>query len=189
MNPTVEEIVLVDEQNTVLGTLPKSEVHTSHTPLHRGFSVFLFDQAGNVLLQQRSAYKQTWPLIWSGSCCGHPMLDESLEHAIRRRTLFELGISEITSLQEILPHFRYQCVRNGIMENEICPVWVGTISSALSPNPQEVAATLWKSWEDFSRTISQHPGTYSEWCELEVAALNKELPFNEYRKTLNSTQN
>jgi isopentenyl-diphosphate delta-isomerase len=40
----MEHVVLVDPQNAVLGTLPKAHVHTLETPLHRGFSVFIFNQ-------------------------------------------------------------------------------------------------------------------------------------------------
>jgi isopentenyl-diphosphate delta-isomerase len=67
-----ELVVLVDENNTVLGTMPKSEVHGAETPLHRAFSIFLFNAEKKLLLQQRSHVKKTWPLAWSNSCCGHP---------------------------------------------------------------------------------------------------------------------
>jgi len=69
----VEKVVLVDEENNVLGTTDKSTVHTANTPLHRGFSAFIFNSKQEILLQQRSKYKKTWPLVWSNSCCGHPM--------------------------------------------------------------------------------------------------------------------
>jgi isopentenyl-diphosphate delta-isomerase len=62
---SIEHVVLVDESNAVLGTMPKAEVHGATTPLHRGFSLFLFNRERKLLLQQRSAKKKTWPLVWS----------------------------------------------------------------------------------------------------------------------------
>ncbi len=55
----IEHVVLVDESNTILGTTPKAEVHTMETPLHRGFSAFLFNEHDELLLQQRSSKKKT----------------------------------------------------------------------------------------------------------------------------------
>ena len=92
MHTEEEHVVLVDENNVVLGTTPKATVHTDNTPLHRGFSVFLFNDKNELLLQQRSHLKKTWPLAWSNSCCGHPALNESNEDAVKRRVQFELGI-------------------------------------------------------------------------------------------------
>ncbi len=100
---TTEEVVLVDENNTVLGMAPKSSVHGETTPLHRGFSLFLFDRAGRLLLQQRSHSKITWPLVWSNSVCGHPALDESNVDAARRRLAYELGMNA-THIEEVLPY-------------------------------------------------------------------------------------
>jgi isopentenyl-diphosphate delta-isomerase len=171
MNNHLESVVLVDERNAVLGTALKSEVHTAHTPLHRGFSVFLFDDADNVLLQQRSRHKFTWPLVWAGSCCGHPAPGESVESAIRRRAAYELGIVAMETLQEILPDFRYECVRDGIRENEICPVWAGRIRQTPQPNAAEVEAVQWLPWRELVSQIQDKPGTYAEWCELEVMEL------------------
>ena len=110
-----EQVVLVDDDNAVIGTMPKALVHTASTPLHRGFSVFLFDEGGRLLLQQRSRSKKTWPLAWSNSCCGHPGLDEPDEDAARRRVRFELG-AEAMDVRLFLP-YRYQCVKDGVMEN------------------------------------------------------------------------
>ena len=62
-----EEVVLVDENNNPVGAMPKSAVHGKDTPLHRGFSVFLFNKKGELLLQQRALSKITWPGIWSNS--------------------------------------------------------------------------------------------------------------------------
>ena len=119
-----EYVVLVDKYNNLLRVAPKLESHHHNTPLHRGFSLFLFNERGELLLQQRSSRKKTWPLVWSNSCCGHPMLDESSLEAAKRRLDYELGISD-ADIFEIVPDFRYKVELNGIVENEICPILVG----------------------------------------------------------------
>ena len=164
-----EEVVLVDESNNVLGTMLKSEVHGAKTPLHRGFSLFLFNRTGHILLQQRSGSKKTWPLVWSNSVCGHPALDESNVDAAKRRLLFELGMCA-SAIEEVAP-YRYSFVRDGVMENEICPILVGFTDEEPKLNREEVEATRWVKWQDFLEDIKTKPGTYSEWCEEEAALL------------------
>lgn len=169
----MEEVVLVDQHNTVLGTHPKATVHTLETPLHRGFSVFIFNQKGELLLQQRSFDKLTWPGFWSNSCCGHPALGESVENAIHRRVGIELGM-QVYGLQETLPDFQYRCEYGGVVENEICPVWLARTDGAPKPDPTEVASTRWSSWNGFKQILSlDEDGLYSPWCKLETAMLDE----------------
>ena len=170
MNPaSIEEVVLVDESNRVLGTMPKSLVHGTTTPLHRGFSLFLFDHTGRLLLQQRSNKKKTWPLVWSNSVCGHPALNESNVDAAKRRLAYELGMSA-THIEEISP-YRYTFVRDGVMENEICPILAGFTNDEPRPNTEEVGAVCWVAWSDFLAEINTTSGMYSEWCEEEARIL------------------
>ena len=164
-----EEVVLVDEDNRVLGTTPKQTVHGATTPLHRGFSLFLFDRTGRLLLQQRSRTKKTWPLIWSNSVCGHPMLNESNTDAAKRRLFYELGM-HATHIEEVFM-YRYTCVLGGVMENEICPILVGFTDDKPRPNPDEVETTRWLTWSKFLREIEVRPGFYSKWCEDETRIL------------------
>ncbi len=95
-----EYVVLVDEADREIGVEKKSKVHSSLTPLHRAFSIFLFKHTKELLLQQRAKTKKAWPMVWSNSCCGHPMPGESYEKAIIRRTRFELGI-DLSSAMKI----------------------------------------------------------------------------------------
>lgn len=164
-----EEVVLVDEKNRVLGTMPKAEAHHAKTPLHRGFSLFLFNEQGELLLQQRSHEKKTWPGIWSNSCCGHPALNESNTDAAKRRLAFELGMGA-AAVEEAAP-YRYQFEHLGIRENEICPILIGRTTGEPRPNPAEVAATRWMNWEEFLTDTKKHPDAYAPWCVEEAAIL------------------
>ncbi|MDP2637912.1 MAG: isopentenyl-diphosphate Delta-isomerase [Candidatus Levybacteria bacterium] len=177
----MEEIVLVDKNNNVLGTAPKLETHNKNTPLHRAFSLFLFNLKGELLLQQRSSKKKTWPLAWSNSVCGHPMLNEKNEDAVRRRLRFELGI-DLEKIYEILPNFSYKAEMKGIVENELCPVFVGFADQKPIINKDEVENIRWIKWEKFLKEVNQRPGIYSVWCEQETKLLTKNERFLEIYK-------
>ncbi|OGH17899.1 MAG: isopentenyl-diphosphate delta-isomerase [Candidatus Levybacteria bacterium RIFCSPHIGHO2_02_FULL_37_10] len=176
MEKIEEYVVLVDKNNNVLGTAPKLESHNKDTPLHRAFSLFLFSSKGEILLQQRSKNKKTWPLIWSNSCCGHPKLNETNTNAVKRRVKFELGI-ELNEVHEILPDFSYKAEMDGIVENEICPVFIGFTDNKPVINKEEIENIKWVEWNDFLNTIKQKPGTYSVWCKQEAKLLAKNKEF------------
>lgn len=167
-----EHVVLVDENNRVLGTMPKDAVHGAMTPLHRAFSVFVFRTGDRkFLLQQRSGRKRTWPLVWSNSCCGHPMLGESNVEAARRRLQTELGLRP-TLLEEVAP-YRYCFTRNGVMENEICPILVGLVDAEPVINPDEVEQVRWMDWPAFLDEIEHNTAGFSEWCVEETRILQR----------------
>ncbi len=172
---SIEEVVLVDEENNILGTMPKALVHGASTPLHRGFSLFLFNRKGELLLQQRSHTKKTWPLAWSNSVCGHPGLHESNVDAAKRRLSHELRMEAIT-IEEVAP-YRYTFVRTGVMENEICPILVGMTEEEPKPNLEEVEAVRWVAWGVFLEEVNAERNAFSEWCEEEARILsgNKRL--------------
>lgn len=165
-----ELVVLVDDLDRVIGTALKRDIHHSETPLHRGFSVFLFNYQGELLLQQRAFTKQTWPGVWSNSCCGHPMPDETFEQAAVRRVEFELGLKDI-ELVPALPDFRYRAEKDGIVENEICPVFIGFTDQLPERNRVEVEATKWVVWEEFVASLDDPETDISPWAVDEVREL------------------
>jgi isopentenyl-diphosphate delta-isomerase len=178
-----EHVVLVDEQNTRLGLEDKYKVHTGDTPLHRGFSLFIFNPNGELLLQQRSDKKITWPGVWSNSVCGHPADNETPQEAAKRRAKFELGIDiELNNINLILKDYRYRYEHKGVVENEICPVMVAIGDYEPIPNPDEVKSTRWVKWEDFLSEL-QKPNEYSDWCQEESQLLQKSA---EFRSLLNN---
>jgi isopentenyl-diphosphate delta-isomerase len=180
--PEYEHVVLVNEDNQVIGTAPKSEVHTMHTPLHRAFSLFLFRPQDKLfLIQQRWSGKKTWPLVWSNSCCGHPELFESTEDAVKRRAKYELGVENFDVLTEVSP-YRYRFERYGVVENEICPIFFGMSSDEIHPNPTEVESIEWLDWDDFKKRAFADLTTFSEWCKEELLLLEQSEIFNTYIK-------
>ncbi len=186
MSASEELVVLVNDRNEPIGSHAKTTVHNSRTPLHRGFSAFLFRGNGDVLLQQRARSKKTWPLVWSNSCCGHPGPGERVEDAVRRRVRSELGIRDVDGLRVMLPDYRYRAEHLGVVENEICPVLVGRIGDVLDPNPDEVEATEWVPWESFMDRVNGVAATLSPWCIEEARLLNALEPFKWWRNEARS---
>lgn len=131
-------LVLVDAEDRALGTATRAECHAPGGLRHRALSVYLLDEAGRLLLQQRQTTKLLWPLFWSNSCCSHPQPGEDVAIAARRRVREELGVDV-----QVAPAFRYEYRADfGTVgtEHEVVHVFVGRVSpAALAPSPEEVA--------------------------------------------------
>ena len=91
--PPDEPVILLDEAGRPRGIAAKRDVHGTETPFHLGFSCYLFDRHGRVLVTRRSAAKPTWPCVWTNACCGHPQPGETLRAAVTRRLRDELGVT------------------------------------------------------------------------------------------------
>jgi isopentenyl-diphosphate Delta-isomerase len=167
----VEEVVLLDADGAPVGSMDKARVHGTETPLHLAFSCYGFDRDGRMLLTRRSLVKTTWPGVWTNTCCGHPSPGESPESAIRRRLRSELGV-EPTSLRPVLPGFRYRAVApDGVVENEVCPVYFAELSTDPDPAPEEVMEWRWVDPSDFLRVVDAMPSVLSPWSVLQALEL------------------
>ncbi|HSI88449.1 MAG TPA: isopentenyl-diphosphate Delta-isomerase, partial [Pyrinomonadaceae bacterium] len=164
-------LVMLSDDGKPIGTMPKADVHHSDTPLHSGFSVFLFDDRGRTLMQRRAASKVTWPGVWSNSCCGHVMLHEDVTSAAKRRVKYELGAA-VAGLEIALPDFRYRAERDGIVENEICPVLIGSLAGMPNPNPDEVGEVKWVEWAELVEMANDAESGLSPWAADEVRLLD-----------------
>lgn len=166
-----EYIVLVDEAGNEIGTAPKLESHHLHTPLHKAFSCYVFDGYGNFLVTQRALSKKVWPGVWTNSVCGHPGPGESDEAAIARRALDELGMT-VQDIAVLLPNYRYTTPPfDGIIENEICPVYAARLADGPQPNPDEVEGLTWLPWADYIADITANPDKYSYWAKDQLKQL------------------
>ena len=169
----MEHVVLVDEENNELGTAPKESVHTTDTPLHRGFSLFLFNSKKELLLTKRSSKKKTFPGVWTNTVCGHPAPQESVEDAAKRRLDVELGLrtQDVRNLREVAP-YRYRFTdKNGIVENEICPILVAYSDADPNPDQKEIEGWRWIKWEDFLVDLKKNPTVFSPWSKEEAALI------------------
>ena len=164
-----EHVILLNEQGQPCGTLEKYAAHTATTPLHSAFSCWIFNEQGQLLVTRRSLHKKAWPGVWTNSVCGHPQTGETFEQAVERRCRFELGV-EITRIVPVFPGFRYRAVApNGIVENEVCPVYAARVASALRINPDEVMDFQWSHIEDVLSAIRATPWAFSPWMVMQVS--------------------
>ena len=134
-----ETCILVDQHDQVVGAESKKNCHLlaniQQGMLHRAFSVFLFNSRSELLLQQRSNAKITFPGMFTNTCCSHPLSTKleteeaaaiGVRRAAQRKLYHELGI---TPDQVPLSEFKYvtriqysadNCPSDGVFgENEI----------------------------------------------------------------------
>jgi isopentenyl-diphosphate delta-isomerase len=171
----MDKVVLVNERGEKIGEAVKEVVHTKNTPLHLAFSLFLFNSKGELLLTKRAKSKLTFPGVWTNTVCGHPKPGETNIQAAQRRLKEELGINKIKDIKEVAP-YRYTFTdKNGIIENEICPILVAYSDCEPRPNPQEVSDWQWLGWEKFLKKIEQGNNPYSPWCQEEAKVLKSAI--------------
>jgi isopentenyl-diphosphate Delta-isomerase len=167
----VESVVLVDETGYASGTAAKAAVHHCETPLHLAFSCYLFNGSGQFLLTRRAESKRTFPGEWTNTCCGHPLPGEPISGSVLRRLKEELGIGA-ARLALVLPGFRYQArMANGVLENEICPVYAAYSDLPPAPDPAEVAEIRWMDWAQFCAAVRVGRQPVSPWCAMQMAQL------------------
>lgn len=166
-----DPVVLLDAAGSPIGEAPKSSVHHDDTPLHLAFSCYVVDPAGRLLVTTRAASKPSFPGVVTNTVCGHPRPGEDLAEAVRRRARSELGV-EVQGLRLVLPEFRYRAQMNGLVEHELCPVFVGfAADDSLAPDPAEVDAAQWVPWAQFSAEVLAGTRTVSPWCTEQVPLL------------------
>jgi isopentenyl-diphosphate delta-isomerase len=166
--PGAEQVILVAEDGTPIGTADKRTVHCADTPLHLAFSCHVFDTDGRVLVTRRSLEKLTWPGVWTNTFCGHPGPDEPIEHAIARRAERELGLA-VADVELVVPDFRYRATdASGIVENEVCPVYRAVAASPVDPRADEVAEYAWVSPAALRTAVLAAPYAFSPWLALQL---------------------
>ena len=138
-----ESLILVDEADREVGFLSKERCHEGRGVLHRAFSLLIFNDRGELLLQRRSAAKRLWPHYWSNSCCSHPRQAETMESAIHRRLYEELGLA---CPLHFLFKFQYHAQFDNVgAEHEVCSVFIGRSTGQVRIDHNEIADWRWVS--------------------------------------------
>lgn len=162
-DPIHTQVVLVDHEDRVLGTMEKMEAHRQ-AKLHRAFSVFLFNRKGEMLLQQRALSKYHSGGLWTNACCSHPYPGEAVADAATRRLKEELGFT--VPVEPVFSFVYEAAFDNGLTEHEYDHVFTGIYEGDIFPNPDEVAATEYVSLDDLEKSLLQHPEKYTAWFHL-----------------------
>ena len=168
-----ECLILVDENDNETGVLSKAECHDGEGKLHRAFSVFLFNQDGELLLQQRASGKRLWPMFWSNSCCSHPRQGELIEIAAERRLQDELHAS---ATLEYVYKFSYQAKFRALgSENELCHVFLGMFDGEATRNETEIEALRLVSVDQLEEEFRSSPELFTPWFIMEWTRLNEDF--------------
>lgn len=187
-----ENLILVNEQDEDTGQLSKLECHLNGGILHRAFSIFIVNDKGQLLLQQRSAQKFLWPMYWSNACCSHPRVGETIQEAVHRRLEQELGFTtELKYLYKFI--YKAQFEDKGT-EHELCSVWIGRYNGEdgkgskrekgeqgekpgdIRVNRNEIAAWRFIDPSDLDRDLIENPGQYTPWMKMEWETIKRDHP-------------
>lgn len=158
-----EQVVLVNRNDEVLGLMEKQQAHINGL-LHRAFSVFLFNEKGEMLLQKRASEKYHSPGQWTNAVCSHPRNGETYLESANRRLKEELGIA--TELSEKF-HFIYKAdVGGNLWEHELDHVFTGNFDGEFHLNKEEVSEIRYISMENLDKEITENPEHFTEWFKI-----------------------
>jgi len=166
------QVILVNEQDEVTGVMEKMEAHRKGL-LHRAFSVFILNDTGEMLLQQRALDKYHSGGLWTNACCSHPFPGETVAQAAHRRLFEEMGFD--CPLSELF-QFTYRTdFDNGLIEHEYDHVLIGTFNGTINPNPQEVNDYRYMPVETITRLLQEQPAQFTSWFKLAFPKLIEHL--------------
>jgi isopentenyl-diphosphate Delta-isomerase len=157
------EVILVDEDDVQTGTMEKMEVHQKAL-LHRAFSIFVFNDKGEMLLHKRADKKYHSGGLWTNACCSHPKPGEETSVAAAIRLQEEMGFN--TELKKAFDFVYKAPFDNGLTEHEFDHVFIGTYDGDIVPNPDEVSDYCFMAVEEIKNSIQSHPQKYTEWFKI-----------------------
>ena len=156
-------VILVDENDFEVGTMEKMKAHREGV-LHRAFSIFIYNSAGEMLLQRRSRNKYHNGGLWTNSCCSHPLPGEDTFSAAYRRLKEEMGFC--APLEKIFD-FTYRVeFENGLTEYEFDHVFIGEYDGAIVPDYTEVSDYCFMKVKEIRNSIHEHPEKFTAWFKI-----------------------
>ncbi|WP_089662679.1 isopentenyl-diphosphate Delta-isomerase [Christiangramia echinicola] len=158
-----EKVILVNEKDEQVGLMEKIEAHEKAL-LHRAFSVFVFNDKNELMIQQRALSKYHSPGLWTNTCCSHQREGESNIAAGKRRLQEEMGFT--TNLKDTISFIYKAPFDNGLTEHEFDHILVGDFEGQPDLNPDEVAAWKWVSLDDLKVDMKKNPHIYTEWFKI-----------------------
>jgi isopentenyl-diphosphate delta-isomerase len=158
-----EQVILVNENDEQIGLMPKMEAHEKAV-LHRAFSVFVFNEKNQLMLQQRAANKYHSPLLWTNTCCSHQRNGETNIEAGKRRLQEEMGF--VCELEEKTSFIYKAPFDNGLTEHELDHVMVGYYNENPILNREEVENFKYMTVEEVKQDMLVNPEIYTAWFKI-----------------------
>ena len=164
------DVILVDETDLEIGRMEKMEVHQKAL-LHRAFSVFIFNDKGEMLIQKRALNKYHSAGLWTNACCSHPQPGDETLSAATKRLQEEMGFT--TTLKKAFDFIYKAPFDNGLTEFEFDHVFVGNHQGQIIPNPDEVADFCYMSLEEIKNSMESHADKYTVWFQIAFPKIQK----------------
>lgn len=159
----MQQIVLVNENDERIGVMEKMEAHQKAL-LHRAYSIFIFNNKGELLMQKRSENKYHSGGLWTNTCCSHPRPNETNVHGATRRLKEEMGFT--TKMEKAFDFIYKAEFDNGLTEHEFDHVLIGNYDGKVDPDPNEVAEWKYMSLEDIEKDLEANPDKYTVWFKI-----------------------
>jgi len=156
-------VILVNKNDKKIGLMPKMEAHKKGA-LHRAFSVFIFNNKNELMIQKRNINKYHSPGLWANTCCSHQKDGESNISAGKRRLLEEMGFC--VELNEIGSFIYNVGVDNGLIEHELDYILVGKYNGNVKINSDEVDNWKWMSLDNIKDDVRKRSKNYTEWFKI-----------------------
>ena len=185
-----DELILVDENDNNIGSISKLNGHlisNKNKNPHRAFSIFLFDSKNRLLIQKRAEKKITFPLLWTNTCCSHPLNIESqntpdkIINALVQRIDYELGIKTENNIYKLIDKILYRAPSNELYEEfEIDYLFMAKLPGDSEDdsyiygeknlrkiiNKDEVDDIKFDTIENILNEIKLHPEQYTPWFKI-----------------------
>lgn len=160
MNNENLRIALIDESDNITGYAGKSEVHRKGL-LHRAFSIFVFNDKNELLLQKRAVSKYHSGGLLTNTCCSHLVENCVFEEYMHQRLREEMGFDCELNFKFA---FTYKIhFENGLFEHETDHVYTGKWNGTPLPNPLEADGYLWQNFNELIANVEKSPEKYTYW--------------------------
>ena len=192
-----DELILVDENDNSIGSISKLNGHllsNNNKHPHRAFSIFLFDSKNRLLLQKRAQKKITFPLLWTNTCCSHPLNIESqntpekITNALVARLDYELNIKTENNIYQLIDKILYRAPSNDKFEEfEIDYLFIAKLNDDSENNDyiygesnlkkiinkDEVDDIKFDTIENILKEIELHPEQFTPWFKILMKSKGK----------------
>lgn len=163
MNEGTKFVMHIDLDDNPTEMIPKIDAHLKGIR-HKAFSILIFNQSGEMLIQKRAKEKYHSGGLWSNACCSHQITEDVLSEA-KKRLLEELGIQ--CDLNYLFTFHYSETVSNEMIENETDEVLIGIVDKCdIHPNPAEAEKVKWMEYTSLVEDIKINTDKYTVWFKI-----------------------